>query len=533
MPNVEENNTEEEFVVEDAEEETSTHLTEELSPEKNELRDDTDDEIEDDLKSHDAVDQPSQISVSPSQELFAKYVRLENNMKTLKEKYDRLQNEKSVLDKIVRSKDVILTKTTLENESHVEQIGKIKDSLRMKENQIKNLKAEKKALEEISNFPTKKKVGSDNKNRTNIVLPEESLDRIVALENEVKLKNVCIGTLESEIHTLKAMMNKKNQAIEKLEESLKSGEFKRDKAYEIESKNADLVIQLEKAQKEIRTLQEISRMKTKTIEKLNEEIETLRTEEEMYKDQQRKGLQTSKEMERLKMELKVAKRSIEKKEKEMDKIVNERDTIPLKSLEGDKRFLQSQLKTYLEKISIHERTIKIQDKKIESYQQRLSNITQALKETKLDKVLRIPKSSNNSVAASLEFNEDESASKEQSEIMTTNEDQSDFVAEELYDLLQRDVEELRKLSFERDISLSEKDTVIEALEKKVDIMEKSKVSDSKAYKQKIQDLQEKIDEMHKKMAVNEEQFKQQEKQWKKEALIVKKKLHQTRGIVKK
>jgi hypothetical protein len=477
-----------------------------------------------------SIESNSKTSIkSPSQELFAKYVRLENNLKNLQRNYDTLLNEKTVLDKMLKTKDAALIKTTLDFENNVEQLEKLKDTLKLKDNQIKNLKAEKKTLEEMTSLSqmANNRKPSDGKNRNNVIMPEDSLDRIIALENELKLKDVKISTLENEIHTVRLLIDKKDKAIEKLEESLKTSDQKRDRVYELEARNSEFIIQLEKAQKEIRTLQEISRMKTRTIEKLNEEIEQLREDDENRKDEQRKSVQINKEIDRLKMELKVARKSIEKRDKEMDKIVNDRDIIPLKTLEGDKRFLQSELKKNLEKIAQLERTIQTQEKKLQSYKQRLANVIQALKETKLDKMLRTTKA-----PAATAPNEDKNGTEIQ-RVEQAEDQEEEMVATTLYNLLQKDVEELRKISFERDIALVEKDTVIESLEKKIDILERSKISDQKAHKRKVQELQEKIEEMTKKIVTNEEQFKQQEKQLKKEALIVKKKLHQTKGIVKK
>jgi chromosome segregation ATPase len=459
---------------------------------------------------------------SPSQELFAKYVRLENNLKNMQRKYDQLTNEKGVLDKVLKSKDAALVKTQLDFENSVEQLEKVKDALRIRDTQIKNLKAEKKSLEEMSSInqlSRKRDVERSTTHKSNFVTPEDSLDTIISLENELKLKQNEISSLQNEINTLKKLSDKKDKALESLDDKLKQSDYKHDKAYEMESKNSELNIQLEKANKEIRTLQEISRMKTKTIEKLNEEIEVLKGEEEQFKDHKKKSVQSSKEMERLKTELQVAKRSIEKKDKEMMKILNEKDTIPLKSLEGDKRVLQSEIKKHLEKIATLERTVQFHEKKSATLSNRLSSITQAIKEAKLERVVK--------VSGGAKTPSDDDLSQQ-----TVDTEESDIVPVALYTVLERTVEELRKVGCERDIGLSDKDTVIESLERKVEIIEKSKQSDLKNHKRQLQSLQNQIDEMNQKIADSEEQHKVQENKLKKEAFSVKKKLHQTIGIRK-
>lgn len=98
-------------------------------------------------------------------------------------------------------------------------------------------------------------------------------------------------------------------------------------------------MQIEKLNKEIKTLQRISKMKTDTIEKLNEQLDKYKELEEKSASLEKEGNRLTKEKQDIELELKIAKKAIEQKDKEIEKVVNNYDVIPLKALENDKRYL--------------------------------------------------------------------------------------------------------------------------------------------------------------------------------------------------
>lgn len=168
-----------------------------------------------------------------SQDLFAKYVKLETDYKDLQRNLDQANNEKIAQEKVIKIKDAELLKVTVEYESAREKIEKLQDSIRLKEMEINNLGQEKKTLEELSalnQLSVKRQKDTETRSRKNIaILPEDSLDRIIQLENELKIRDSTISALNSEIKTLRLLGERKEKALEKTEKNLKETEFRADK----------------------------------------------------------------------------------------------------------------------------------------------------------------------------------------------------------------------------------------------------------------------------------------------------------------
>ncbi|KAG2387660.1 hypothetical protein C9374_001254 [Naegleria lovaniensis] len=452
---------------------------------------------------------------SPSQELYAKYIRLEQDFKDLQKAFDLVSNEKSVLEKVVKQKEQSIEKTQLDLENLQDVFEKIKERSRAQEIEIKTLQSEKKVLEEHNAIASlQRQKTTDTKSRT--VVQEDALDRILGLENEIKLKNVKISSLETEIRTLNVAIEKKDKAIETIEKQMATLQGKHDKVYEIECRNAELLLKLEKAQKEIKTLQEITRMKTRSLEELNNHVETLKNTSEEFEEYKKKIAAVTKENERLKQEIRVAERSFVKKDKEISKLVIEKDVVPVKTLEGDKRFLHSEVKKLQEQKAILEKTIQVQDKKIESLRQRYESIELALKETKVDKLLKDCKRNPEIIKEKLEQIKEES-----------DEQKNEFVPASVVDLIMKDVDDLRKLATERENIISDKDAVIESLERKIEVLDRSKVADQKLLKKKISTLQDEIAALKENLVANELNFKEKENNLKREKFALKKSLNQT------
>ena len=454
---------------------------------------------------------------SPSQELYSKYIRLEQDFKDLQRAFDLVSNEKIVLEKVVKQKENAIEKTQIDLENYQDIYEKLKEKSRLQESEIRTLQNEKKIWEENAPMLSlHKSKNTDFKSRT--IAQEDSLDTIIRLENEIKLKNVKISSLESEVHTLQVSIEKKDKGIENLEKQVFNLETKHDKAYQLECKNAELLLKFEKAQKEIKTLQEVTRMKTRSLEELNNQIESLKTTAEEYEEYKKKIASVTRENDRLKQEIRMAERSTQKKDKEINKLVNEKDFVPIKTLEGDKRYLHNELKKLQDQKYLLERTVQIQDKKLETQRQRFEALTQSLKDTKIDKLIKDAKRNPEIVQEKL---------KQMEEVETDGEDEmypSVFV-----DLLIKNAEEMRKIASDRDYIIIEKDAVIETLDRKVDIMEKSKVSDHKVAKKKIAALQDQVAALQENLSNSELNFKQKENNLKREKFALKKSLNQTSG----
>jgi chromosome segregation ATPase len=172
-------------------------------------------------------------SLAKNQDMFVKYVKLETEYHNVQRALDHANNEKDVQARTIKAKDGELLKLITELESAKEKIDRLQDSGRLKDMDITNLSQEKKTLEELSalnQLSTKRQKDTETRSRKNAsVLPEDSLDRIIQLENQIKIKDTSINSLQNEIKTLKLLGGKKEKALEKVEKNLKETEYKADR----------------------------------------------------------------------------------------------------------------------------------------------------------------------------------------------------------------------------------------------------------------------------------------------------------------
>ena len=90
---------------------------------------------------------------SPSQELYAKYIRLEQDFKDLQKAFDLVSNEKTVLEKVVKQKEVTIDKLQLDLENTQDIYDKIKEKSRLQEMELKHSKMKRKYLKNIARLP--------------------------------------------------------------------------------------------------------------------------------------------------------------------------------------------------------------------------------------------------------------------------------------------------------------------------------------------------------------------------------------------
>lgn len=467
------------------------------------------------------------LTPAESTQEFTKLLLLEEELKMLHKQHDTLILDRNIVERKFKEKELSLSRTTVELENALAMIDKLKDEMKKKDNKIKALQEQNKTLSEmetVSKLVKKKTESEKDRVRANAKLvAEESLDKIILMENEQKLNKGRVQELENEIRTINLMLEKKDKSIEQLTKCVEDYKYKDERAYELECANSELKIQVDKLNKEVRTLQQVQRLKTSTIEKLNEQFEKLALVQEENKDLNKKLLQKEKDMNLLKTEINISKRANDKKDREIFKIAHERDEVPLKTLEHDKRFLQSELKKRNEAQSTNEKTIQYQKSRIEVLEARFAAITQALRDTKWDKVMKPAVFA--PIASALANKQDEKQVPVVQQEFTKPDDE--HVSVILYNVLQADLDELRKLLHTNEILIKDKDMVIETLEKKLDIVEKSKQSDGKASKKKHQELMDKL-ELYKTTVANLElEFKSKEQSLKRETFAAKKKLNES------
>lgn len=177
------------------------------------------------------------------------------------------------------------------------------------------------------------------------------------------------------------------------------------------------------------------------------------------------------------------------------------------------------------------KTIAFQKRKIDRLTARLETLNAALKDTKLRKILNIPKTPTKIDDKTVD-DEKEAEKIAQEELKDTNEP----VPGALFETLQVYVDKLRKAVQEKDILITEKDSLIEviviiiilnilkSLQKNINVLQRSKSSESKVTKRKIASLTERIEILERELDNNTKAFKSREKKLLQETYALKKQL---------
>uniref|UniRef100_A0A7S1I5Q3 Uncharacterized protein n=1 Tax=Eutreptiella gymnastica TaxID=73025 RepID=A0A7S1I5Q3_9EUGL len=392
-----------------------------------------------------------------------------------------------------------------------QRIRQLEKQLRMKDDEIKHAKEERRMLDELATVNQMAVRKMEHERDVRHLLPEESLDTIVRLENTLKLERLKSEALLKEKRLLDQQLGKQEKDITKITEELelvktetgwtksKSRGVSRD-AKGSENKIGELQLMIQRLEEEQRTNKQIQRKKTQLIETLSKELDGKKQlEEDLYQAQNTIKVK-DRELKDLLEELKTLKRIHAKKDKLIVAMENEKDELPIKALEGDKRFLQAEISKHMEARRQQDRTIKAQQFRIDQLDGRLEAITQALKDLKMERymgdAIKGPQDPKDSSGLDL---------------MDINNvvPEKEMIDVELYEMLQRDLESLRNALQMKEVIITEKDANVEALEKKVEILVHSKRAEGRSAHAERKDYAYQIDDLKRALEVQAETHRKQ------------------------
>jgi hypothetical protein len=151
-------------------------------------------------------------------------------------------------------------------------------------------------------------------------------------------------------------------------------------------------------------------------------------------------------------------------------------TTPLQSLEGDKRYLQAEIKKHIKQRHQQEKALRAQQVRIDQLVRRLDSIAIALGDAKKSRrpysSVELPMAQKPRVLV-----EDPEAHEMLEEAMRT--EKVDIV---LFDLLEKDNVELRQMMMGKNMLLQEKDEVIEMHRRSTDVLKLARATDVKKFK---------------------------------------------------
>lgn len=379
-----------------------------------------------------------------------------------------------------------------------QKIRMLEKTLRQREDELKHAKEERRMLDELATVNELAVRKLEHERDSRHLLPEESLDTIVRLENTLKLDRLRSESLTKEKRLLEQQLAKQEKEITKLAgelEMIKSetGWTRSSRANGIsrdakgsENKIGELQLMIQRLEEEQRTNKQIQRKKTQLIETLSKELDGKKQlEEDLYQAQNTIKVKDRELKDQIE-ELKTLKRIHAKKDKLIITMENEKDELPIKALEGDKRFLQAEISKHMEVRRQQDRTIKAQQFRIEQLEARVETITQALKDLKMDRYL------GDAIKGNIEVKEVQDRDLSNLANVVPEKEMIDV---ELYEMLQRDLESLRNALHMKEVIITEKDANVEALEKKVEILVHSKRAEGRSANAERKDYAYQIDDL--------------------------------------
>eukprot|EP00755_Sulcionema_specki_P007759 Sspe_Gene.39070::Locus_18858_Transcript_1_1_Confidence_1.000_Length_2340::g.39070::m.39070 len=288
------------------------------------------------------------------------------------------------------------------------------------------------------------------------IRPEDQ-EQLVMLEDKLKMEKQKTARLERELHeVLEPELNSKIRAAEKAVAELEAmrAETGWDEKRQIsthtqidrENRINEALRDLANIKVEQAILRKETIKKTAHIEALAHKL--LRKEEimENYKNMQEELRKKEVELQDRKDDVRTLKRILGKKEKLTDEMASADDSKQIKSLESDKRVLQHEIARHVESRRAAEKTIQAQHHRIVQLTNRINAIAAALHEIR--------------------------------DISQTNPYRPEGATTEIdvrsYERMQNELQEYRKHLMSRDMLMLERDAQIETLEKKVEILAKSK-----------------------------------------------------------
>eukprot|EP00762_Andalucia_godoyi_P007688 ANDGO_07904.mRNA.1 hypothetical protein AMSG_11957 len=449
---------------------------------------------------------------------LAKIAALENELKSRDVKIGALEEEKSAIERQLRQKEHVLGSVSHDAEEFKEKCARLEDANKRLAAQIKTLEDDNKTLREVKTVEDTIQNRAKTRPSSGSSIVEEHLDTISRLENVVSLKNREIEGLTVERKTLQNLLREKDKQITRMDKQLqKLGESPVDLAATHANQIKKLKMDIVELQEEKRTLMEIQRLKNKAIENLTRQLDEKLSIDEHIRELREQLKAKEKESEALELTNLELQRAHRLQESELSRIEGASTDSALRALEADKRYLQSEIKKHQDARATLEKTVRAQAVRIESLTNRLEIVASALREVKHS---RRSLGSVNVPAKEAAGSASDANGSSSSDGLVEDEK----IDAPLYELLQKDVEELRAKLAERDALLAEKDESLEALSRNLDILSSARSADAKKSKKTNEELQKEIKKIREDLARREDEFRAKEVQQKKDNQKLRQKL---------
>lgn len=360
------------------------------------------------------------------------------------------------------------------------QIKSLEVELSQKESEVRRATEEhalRRELQTIQQMTLRKQSDNDGSFQGRMRIDEESLARVVALENQIKLETKHTeelkrkaAILSNRLHDVELNTLAKSQKVALVKDA--TG-WERDhcaaRGYtnpiNLHREHQRIISDLEGKQSTLRTV--LDKLNAK-LEFYTGELERRKTVDDDYNEAQMMLKQKQMDLEKLVDDKKSLERLLFKKEKLLKETESKDDYKTIRILEGEKRVLHSDLARQHEQILTNSKSILAQEVRLRQLEMRLLAMNQYLQqELQLTAEDVLPEGT------------------------SSNNDDGSSVAEvpvELFDGIQRELAVSRHTVIQRDAQLEAQDAKVEQLEKKVNILHCAIVTRTAAAAQEAKDM---------------------------------------------
>ncbi|CAA6664756.1 unnamed protein product [Spirodela intermedia] len=316
---------------------------------------------------------------------------------------------------------------------------------------------------------------------------------LAPLEADLKLARQEIAKLQDDNKALDRLTKSKEAALLEAERTVEIALAKASMVDDLQNKNQELMKQIDICQEENKILDKLHRQKVSEVEKLSQTVRELEeavlaggAAANAVRDYQRKV-----------QEMNVTANRVAVVVANEWKDANDK-VMPVRQWLEDRRFMQGEMQQLRDKLAVAERTARSEALLKDKYQLRLKVLEESLR-TSSSGGSRLPVEgrsiSNGPLRRQTPSQPRSSFSFGASTVLKHAKglpSQSDMVSGLLYDMLQKEVVNLRKGIHEKDQSLKDKDDAIEMLAKKVDTLTKAMEIEAKKMRREVAAMEKEV-----------------------------------------
>lgn len=337
------------------------------------------------------------------------------------------------------------------------------------------------------------------------------------LENEIKAKDAEVKELWKDRKAMDLEAKRKDAFIDKLQTEMRQQQQSFEDVAQLDGKVRELTHKLDEMVEENKLLNNLCRVKTTAIEKLQLEIEARAQSEEYVKQLETAVRNKERVIQSLQEDLERFDAMLRKRDDELDQVSREMASsaggLKFKEWYEERRSLKAEIERLQEDVAGKDKIARTQHARINQLAGRLETLSRSLAETAglsprhAGMLASLPRPGGG---------------------VFVDEDGHELIDAVLYDELARNVHIMKKKLAERDALIEEKDDVIECWERKNEILAKTFAQEAKNAKRQVVELRAEIDGLRDQLGQRERDIREREAQLKMESIKLKKDLQRAR-----